>query len=122
MQAVRIGYSGDPETQMGPVATQAQYAKDQQMVERAVSEGARLLTGGRKATVSGFEQGFRDAQGILKGLGVLKGDIAAGIDRTYELVMTGYAEQIDSIARLGFPMAPKAWADEVMANLAKKAA
>lgn len=41
---------------------------------------------------SGFEQGFRDAQGILKGLGVLKGDIAAGIDRTYELVIKGYAD------------------------------
>jgi glycyl-tRNA synthetase alpha chain len=29
---------------------------------------------------------------------------------------------LDSRARLGFPMAPKAWAEEVQAALAKKAA
>jgi glycyl-tRNA synthetase alpha chain len=29
---------------------------------------------------------------------------------------------LDSRARLGFPMAPKAWADEVAAEIAKKAA
>lgn len=40
----------------------------------------------------GFEQGFRDAQQILDGLGVLDGNIAAGIDRTYALVQEGYAE------------------------------
>jgi glycyl-tRNA synthetase alpha chain len=29
---------------------------------------------------------------------------------------------LDSRARLGFPMAPRPWADEVLAQLAKKAA
>ena len=29
---------------------------------------------------------------------------------------------LDSRARLGFPMAPKAWADEVLAQIEKKAA
>jgi len=29
---------------------------------------------------------------------------------------------LESRSRLGFPMAPKAWADEVMAQLDKKAA
>jgi glycyl-tRNA synthetase alpha chain len=29
---------------------------------------------------------------------------------------------LESRARLGFPMAPRAWADEVAAQLAKKAA
>ena len=52
---------GDPllaETQMGPVATRAQLAKDEQMVERALSAGAQLLCGGERARVSGFEDGF----------------------------------------------------------------
>ncbi len=40
---------------------------------------------------SGFEQGFGEASNILEGLGVLEGDIASGIQRTYELVMEGYA-------------------------------
>jgi glycyl-tRNA synthetase alpha chain len=32
------------------------------------------------------------------------------------------ASYVDSRARLGFPMAPRAWADDVLAQLAKKAA
>ena len=52
---------GDPllgETQMGPVATSAQLAKDQSMVERALREGAQLLTGGSRANVAGFDDGY----------------------------------------------------------------
>lgn len=35
---------------------------------------------------SGIDQGFAEARDILDGLGVLEGDIASNIDRTYELV------------------------------------
>lgn len=52
---------GDPllaDTQMGPAATQAQLQKDITMVERAVAEGAKLLHGGRRASVPGLEEGF----------------------------------------------------------------
>ena len=41
---------------------------------------------------SGFEQGYQEASDILKGLGVLDGDIASGIAKTYELVLQGYAD------------------------------
>ncbi len=40
----------------------------------------------------GFEKGFNEAKGILKGLNVLNGDIASNIDKTYELVQKGYAD------------------------------
>lgn len=40
----------------------------------------------------GFEQGYADASGILDGLGVLDGEVAAGITRTHELVLQGYAD------------------------------
>jgi acyl-CoA reductase-like NAD-dependent aldehyde dehydrogenase len=52
---------GDPllaDTQMGPVATRAQLQKDEQMVERALAEGAELLCGGERAQLSGFEEGL----------------------------------------------------------------
>lgn len=39
----------------------------------------------------GFEKGFKEAQDILTGLKVLNGDIAAGIDKTHELVLAGFA-------------------------------
>jgi hypothetical protein len=41
---------------------------------------------------SGFEQGAKEAQGILEGMGVLNGDISTGIDKTIELVQQGYAD------------------------------
>lgn len=34
----------------------------------------------------GIDQGFKEAREILDGLGVLQGDIASNIDKTYELV------------------------------------
>jgi acyl-CoA reductase-like NAD-dependent aldehyde dehydrogenase len=52
---------GDPllaDTQMGPVATLGQLTKDQSMVERAVREGAELLTGGNRVQPAGFEEGY----------------------------------------------------------------
>jgi hypothetical protein len=44
----------------------------------------------------GFEKGFNEAKDILNGLGVLKGDIAEGIQRTYELVQKGYDDFLAS--------------------------
>jgi len=51
-----------------------------------------LLQGFMNTIRSGFEQGFKEAKDILKGLGVLNGDIAKNIDKTYELVQKGYAD------------------------------
>ncbi len=47
---------------------------------------------------------------------------AAYIGRIRNLARSVAASYLDSRARLGFPMAPRAWADEVLAQLAKKAA
>jgi aldehyde dehydrogenase (NAD+) len=55
---IRLGDPLSAGTQMGPVATSAQLQKDLSMVERAVSEGARVLTGGKRARVAGLEDGF----------------------------------------------------------------
>ncbi|OMH39564.1 DUF5610 domain-containing protein [Motiliproteus sp. MSK22-1] len=41
---------------------------------------------------SGIDQGFAEAKDILDGLGVLEGDIASNIDKTYELVQQGLQE------------------------------
>jgi hypothetical protein len=42
----------------------------------------------------GFERGFKEAQDVLEGLKALSGDVAAGIDKTYELVLKGYQDFI----------------------------
>jgi glycyl-tRNA synthetase alpha chain len=47
---------------------------------------------------------------------------AAYIGRIRNLARAVAKSYLDSRARLGFPMAPRAWADEVTADMAKKAA
>jgi glycyl-tRNA synthetase alpha chain len=47
---------------------------------------------------------------------------AAYIGRIRNLARSVAQSYLDSRARLGFPMAPKAWADEVMAKLNEQAA
>lgn len=39
----------------------------------------------------GFETGFKEAQDVLAGLKVLGGDIATDLDKTFDLVLKGYA-------------------------------
>jgi acyl-CoA reductase-like NAD-dependent aldehyde dehydrogenase len=60
---------GDPllvETQMGPICNRAQFAKDQQMVDRALADGAKLLAGGGPAKVAGLPNGLFFAPTILE--------------------------------------------------------
>ncbi|WP_351123886.1 DUF5610 domain-containing protein [Shewanella sp. T24-MNA-CIBAN-0130] len=39
-----------------------------------------------------IDHGFKEASDILSGLKVLEGDIAAGVDKTYELIQQGLAQ------------------------------
>jgi len=48
MRSVKIGYSTDPTTEMGPVAMKRQLERIERYVDLGVSEGARLVTGGRR--------------------------------------------------------------------------
>lgn len=40
----------------------------------------------------GVDRGFKEARGILEALKVLDGDIASNIDKTYDLVLEGFAD------------------------------
>ncbi len=56
----------------------------------------------------GFEKGFKEAQDVLEGLKVLGGDVAAGIDKTFALVMQGYDDFIAGPqTQPGGPTAPR---------------
>ena len=46
--AVRVGHALEPSTEIGPVATEAQLAKDLRFVAEAKKEGADLLCGGER--------------------------------------------------------------------------
>ena len=57
-RGIRIGDPMDPETQMGPIATQAQLEKVSGFVDRARAEGGEIVAGGRPADVPGHEGGY----------------------------------------------------------------
>jgi aldehyde dehydrogenase (NAD+) len=57
-QRITIGDPLKAATQMGPVATKMQLEKDESMVARAVSEGAKVLTGGTRPQIAEFPGGY----------------------------------------------------------------
>ncbi len=55
----------------------------------------------------GFEKGAKEAQEVLRNMGVLNGDIASNIDKTLELVRQGYAD-FEAAQRSGLASAANA--------------
>ena len=55
-------------------------------------DAGAVLTQFMSTIRGGFEQGAKEAQDILAGMGVLSGDIASNIDKTLTLVDQGYAD------------------------------
>jgi 2-formylbenzoate dehydrogenase len=53
--AIRVGSPVDPDTQMGPLASRAQYDKSRHYIDVATAEGATLAYGGERP--AGFERG-----------------------------------------------------------------
>ncbi|GAB2883276.1 hypothetical protein GCM10027046_09710 [Uliginosibacterium flavum] len=60
--------------------------------QHAGEDEAEVLKNFMATIRSGFERGFQEASDILQSLNVLNGDIASNIDKTYELVLQGYAD------------------------------
>ena len=62
---IKIGDPLDPSTQMGPVATRSQLKKNEEMVEKAVRDGASLAFGGVRNNPSNLPEGFFFSPTIL---------------------------------------------------------
>lgn len=57
-QGIVVGDPLGPTTQMGPIASAEQLAKDEQAVAAAVADGAELITGGRRVSVPEHPDGY----------------------------------------------------------------
>ena len=57
-EEIRVGYQLLPTSHMGPLANAAQLATVERYVKLGLEEGAKLLTGGKRAAVDGFDDGF----------------------------------------------------------------
>lgn len=58
VRQVRVGNPANESTDMGPLISANQRATVEGFVERALREGANIVTGGRRAHVAGLENGF----------------------------------------------------------------
>lgn len=54
---IRLGEGVNPETQMGPITTAAQFRKVQEYLEIGKAEGAEVIVGGSRATGEGLDDG-----------------------------------------------------------------
>src|SRR5216684_3129843 len=58
VKQIRVGDPSRESTDMGPLISATQRAAVEGFVERALREGANIVTGGKRATVAGLEKGF----------------------------------------------------------------
>lgn len=64
-EEIVLGDPHDPDTEMGPLANRPQFDKVEQYVRLGLEEGARLVSGGRRASGSQPEHGFYHAPTIF---------------------------------------------------------
>ncbi|MFZ1035732.1 MAG: aldehyde dehydrogenase family protein, partial [Smithella sp.] len=57
-EKLRIGYQLDPNSHLGPLVSLEQLATVESYVKIGKAEGAKLVTGGKRANVPGFDGGF----------------------------------------------------------------
>ncbi|MFN3580180.1 MAG: DUF5610 domain-containing protein [Pseudomonas sp.] len=65
--------------------------------EKAAGGDTKQLQKLYDQAVKGVEQGFAEARKILDGMGVLKGQVAADIDDTYNRIQTGLADMAERL-------------------------
>jgi aldehyde dehydrogenase (NAD+) len=67
-QQIRLGHPADPESQMGPIATEQQLARIEGYVDEAVAAGATAVAGGRRPADSSLAAGLFYEPTILAGV------------------------------------------------------
>jgi betaine-aldehyde dehydrogenase len=65
--SVRVGDPFDRSTDLGSLISEAHVGRVEGFVERAVADGARVLTGGARVSVPGFESGYFYAPTVVVG-------------------------------------------------------
>ncbi|MDR2209324.1 MAG: DUF5610 domain-containing protein [Azoarcus sp.] len=94
--AVSAGIDTSPEATAGRILAGSTAFFEGYAAQHPGKDREQLATDFVALIRGGFEKGFNEAKHILAGLGVLKGDIADGIQRTYDLVQKGYDDFLTS--------------------------
>ncbi|MDQ3845528.1 MAG: CoA-acylating methylmalonate-semialdehyde dehydrogenase [Bacteroidota bacterium] len=67
-KARKTGYGLDEKVEMGPLITRESQARVEQLIDKGVKEGAKVLLDGRNARIEGYEKGNFIKPTILEGL------------------------------------------------------
>ncbi|MCL2830602.1 MAG: DUF5610 domain-containing protein [Betaproteobacteria bacterium] len=106
--AAASGVDASPEATAGRILSISTGFFDAYAAQNPGKDRDQLATDFVALIRGGFEKGFNDAKNILDGLGVLKGDIAEGIQRTFDLVQKGYDDFLASKLTPQTPQEPAA--------------
>ncbi|MFZ2853574.1 MAG: DUF5610 domain-containing protein [Rhodocyclaceae bacterium] len=87
-----VGQDNTPEGTAGRIVSLSTGFFEAFKANHAGEDEAEVLKNFMTTIRGGFEQGFKEASDILKGMNVLNGDIAGNIDKTYALVQKGFAD------------------------------
>ncbi|WP_338081419.1 betaine-aldehyde dehydrogenase [Afifella marina] len=97
-EKIRIGGPLDPDTQMGPLISEAHLQKVLSYVEKGVAEGAKLVTGGERLTTDAFKNGFFMRPAIFS---ETRDDMTIVCEEIFGPVMSvlSFTEEEDVVAR-----------------------
>lgn len=87
-----VGQDNTPEGTAGRIVSLSTGFFEAFKANHAGEDEAEVLKNFMATIRGGFEQGFKEASDILKGMNVLNGDIAGNVDKTYALVQKGFAD------------------------------
>jgi aldehyde dehydrogenase (NAD+) len=114
LEAMPIGYGGDPITALGPVVSEKQRIRVLTYIDKGVKEGADVLLDGGKATVEGFENGFYVKPALLAGdpdnvcaREEIFGPVA------YVMRFSGEDEAVDLVNRSSYGLANSVWSSDL---------
>jgi betaine-aldehyde dehydrogenase len=113
-RALRVGYQLDPATEIGPLISAEHLDEVASAVEHAVADGARLLTGGHRATVAGHDGGFYFEPTIFSGV---RPDMRIAQDEIFGPVLaiqsfTDEAEAIELANDTRYGLAAGIWSED----------
>jgi aldehyde dehydrogenase (NAD+) len=114
MQAMLIGYGGDPETKMGPVVSAKQQARVLNYLDKGSKEGAKFLLEGGKAVVKGHENGFYVKPALLSGAPenvCAREEIFGPV--AYVMRFKTESEAVDLVNRSSYGLANSVWSRDL---------
>jgi hypothetical protein len=87
-----VGQDNTPEGTAGRIVSLSTGFFEAFKLQHPWGNEADLLKKFMAIITGGMQHGFKEAREILQGMNVLTGDIASNIDKTYKLVLKGYAD------------------------------